>query len=130
LSVNGDKNRSIKILSETFQVSLFIQTGSYSPALRLWFRSNYEKVVAEFFDLNKIKWEYESRGFPLGGKGSFYVPDFFLPEHGYLVEAKGLWRGSGKKKFLRASKTLPILLLQERIIKDLNCEVLKGKSRR
>jgi len=127
LSVNGNKRRSSEILSGTFPVSLCVPTGSYSPSLKTWFRSGYEKIAAEFFKAHKIDWVYESRGVPFKGKGNFYVPDFFLPKHGYLVEVKGLWLGSGKGKFLRASKKLPILLLQERIIKDFSREIFKNR---
>lgn len=51
------------------------------------FRSRLEARWACFFDAAKIKYEYEYAGWNL--HGTYYLPDFWLPELDCWVEAKG-----------------------------------------
>lgn len=57
------------------------------------FRSRLEARWAVFFDVLRIKWEFEPEGFELPG-GQRYLPDFFLPKFnhadglGMYVEVK------------------------------------------
>jgi len=51
------------------------------------FRSRIEARWAVFFDALDIKYEYEKEGFDLGG--TYYLPDFWLPELEVWVEIKG-----------------------------------------
>jgi hypothetical protein len=51
------------------------------------FRSRLEAKWAVFFDELKIKWEYEPEGYVLGD-GTWYLPDFFLPELECFAEVK------------------------------------------
>lgn len=60
------------------------------------FRSRTEARWAVFFDYAGIKWEYEPAAFnvtrrlePWNETTRGYLPDFFLPESGVFVEAKG-----------------------------------------
>jgi hypothetical protein len=52
------------------------------------FRSRLEARWAVFFDVLKVKWEYEPEGFALD-KSGWYLPDFRLPELSRYVEIKG-----------------------------------------
>ncbi|MCE7734464.1 MAG: hypothetical protein GPJ54_06275 [Candidatus Heimdallarchaeota archaeon] len=51
-------------------------------------RSKGEKRIADWLYSHKIKYKYEP-------KLSKFVPDFFLPEHGVLIEYYGLANASG-----------------------------------
>ena len=52
------------------------------------FRSRLEARWAVFFDSSKIKYLYEPEGFKLSD-GTYYLPDFYLPNEDYYVEVKG-----------------------------------------
>jgi hypothetical protein len=51
------------------------------------FRSRLEARWAVFFNALGIKYEYEKEGFDLDG--TWYLPDFWLPEYKYWIEIKG-----------------------------------------
>ena len=51
------------------------------------FRSRLEARWAVFFDVMKIKYEYEMEGYDLGD-GVYYLPDFYLPDLDVFVEIK------------------------------------------
>lgn len=59
------------------------------------FRSKLEASAAMFFDENNIKWIYESEGFDING--TWYLPDFWLPELESFIEVKGIMDESVKK---------------------------------
>lgn len=50
-------------------------------------RSRLEARWAVFFDALGIKYEYEYDGYDLNG--TWYLPDFWLPEYQYWIEIKG-----------------------------------------
>jgi hypothetical protein len=52
------------------------------------FRSRLEARWAVFFDALGIKWEYEKEGYELDD-GSYYLPDFWLPDVGLRNFDKG-----------------------------------------
>ena len=52
------------------------------------FRSRTEARWAVFFDTLNIEWEYELEGYDLDG--TWYLPDFWLPELGIYAEIKGV----------------------------------------
>ncbi len=52
------------------------------------FRSRTEARWAVFFDVLGIKYVYESEGYNLGD--FYYLPDFWLPDHDFFVEIKGV----------------------------------------
>lgn len=52
------------------------------------FRSKLEARWAVAFDVMGYKYEYEPEGFDCGD-GVYYLPDFYLPDHGVWVEIKG-----------------------------------------
>lgn len=66
------------------------------------FRSNWEKIVAEFLDKHNIKWEYENLIVPYydttRGIMARTIPDFFLPEHNTIIEVKGRNSDSAQTK--------------------------------
>jgi hypothetical protein len=51
------------------------------------FRSRLEARWAVFFDALGIEWEYEKEGYKLSD-GSYYLPDFWLPNEKMWVEIK------------------------------------------
>lgn len=51
------------------------------------FRSRLEARWAVFFDALGVKWEYEAEGYTLKD-GSFYLPDFWFPDHKWHGEVK------------------------------------------
>ena len=51
------------------------------------FRSRLEARWAVFFDALGIKYEYEKEGFDVNG--TWYLPDFWLPEQDCWYEVKG-----------------------------------------
>lgn len=53
------------------------------------FRSRLEARWAVFFDSAGIRYQYEPEGFVLSD-GTYYLPDFYLPEHKCYVEVKAL----------------------------------------
>lgn len=53
------------------------------------FRSKLEAHWAEWFDQYEIIWSYEIQGFNLED-GTWYLPDFYLPEIDTIVEVKGM----------------------------------------
>jgi len=52
------------------------------------FRSRLEARWAVFFDTLGIKYEYEKEGYALRD-GTYYLPDFWLPDYHYWIEIKG-----------------------------------------
>src|SRR5690625_2304014 len=52
------------------------------------FRSRLEARWAVFFDALGIEWQYEPEGYVLED-GTWYLPDFWLPQIGKYVEVKG-----------------------------------------
>ena len=120
LKETGNSDRLLDIIAKTNPVphSLGVGAGAYDAETDTWFRSGYEIIVSKFFDYHKIKWTYEARSVPFKGRG-FYVPDFLLQAHGYLVEVKGRWTGKGKRKFIETAKQLPVILIQDYLVKDI-----------
>jgi len=64
------------------------------------FRSRTEARHAVLFDESGFRWLYEAEGFDLDG--TWYVPDFRLPEIETWVEVKG--QEPDDEEFLKASK--------------------------
>lgn len=78
------------------------------------FRSRLEARWAVFFDALGIRYKYESEGYCMSD-GSYYLPDFFLPDIDYYVEVKGKNKHiiedmTKLKKFVLESKTAAIIL--------------------
>lgn len=53
------------------------------------FRSRLEARWAIFFDALDVKYQYEPEGFELSD-GTYYLPDFYLPDLHLFVEVKGV----------------------------------------
>jgi hypothetical protein len=69
------------------------------------FRSRLEARWAVFFDAYGVKWLYEPQGYDVGG--TWYLPDFWLPDLGSWVEVKGRFSDGGWKLLCDAIWTLP-----------------------
>lgn len=67
------------------------------------FRSRLEARWAVFFDVLHIKYEYEPEGYELTD-GSWYLPDFYLPEQNLFFEVKGVMSESDKNKIIQFAK--------------------------
>jgi len=80
---------------------------------KVFLRSSYEKLVAEYLDREKISWEYESTSFPVTyifmnqTKDSNYWPDFYLPEVNEYWEVKGWFRNEARIKWNAVLKQHP-----------------------
>ncbi len=62
------------------------------------YKSSWEVLVAKYFVINNIQYEYEEKTFLLGERRS-YTPDFFITDKNLFVEVKGYWRKENKEKF-------------------------------
>lgn len=69
------------------------------------FRSRLEARWAVFFDEVGIKYQYEPEGFVLSD-GTYYLPDFYLPDLRLWVEVKGVMDMESKKKINLFSEEL------------------------
>lgn len=92
------------------------------------YSSYYEYEVAQNLQNQGIKFEYETQRieylYPIRngickscagsdvGRRAMYTPDFYLPDYGLWVEAKGKWDSKGR------TKTLAILNTSRTITKD------------
>tara|TARA_Y100000593_G_C4123594_1_gene243911 strand:+ start:10 stop:495 length:486 start_codon:yes stop_codon:yes gene_type:complete len=56
---------------------------------RLKYRSKFELELAKKLGNNKVKFEYETKKFLYIPKPRTYTPDFYLPDTGIYIEAKG-----------------------------------------
>ena len=56
---------------------------------RLKYRSKFELELAKVLANNKVKFEYETKKFLYITKPRTYTPDFYLPDTGIYIEAKG-----------------------------------------
>jgi len=105
-SDNGYRANAIQIPSSP-------PNASYSVLLGEFFRSEYERHVAEALSESGIPFEYERWAFPVK-PGVFWTPDFHLPEHKMFVEVKGPWGVSAKSKvklFTRLFQYTTLLIL-------------------
>lgn len=97
------------------------------------FRSRLEARWAVFFDAAGIKYQYEPQGFVLLD-GSFYLPDFYLPDvfsrsyaQGLWVEVKGLMSNSDRNKIDQFAKSVDnMAVLYECEPDNLENEILTG----
>lgn len=64
-----------------------------------WFRSRLEATWAAYFNAHDIEWEYEERAFRFDD-GTYYAPDFWLPESRAWFEVKGRISDSDRAKIL------------------------------
>ncbi len=67
------------------------------------FRSKLEAKYARAFDLLGIVWEYEGHGFQFDD-GTFYCPDFYMPEIDTYFEVKGSMDESSEHKLLMLAR--------------------------
>lgn len=79
----------------------------WSRDLNEFFRSEWELIVASFFNYIDISYLYESVIIKIGRR--HYIPDFFLPDLNLLVEVKGLWLSGSKAKLRKLAKVRPDL---------------------
>lgn len=81
----------------------------YDRVTHIFYRSNYEVWMARCLYNNEIKFEYEPHSFFL--EGSYYTPDFYLPESELYIECKGLWKRKSKAKLLAFKQVANVILL-------------------
>lgn len=67
------------------------------------FRSRLEARWAVFFNALNIKYEYEPEGFVLSD-GTYYLPDFYLPESKTFFEVKGIMSDKDMHKIKKLIK--------------------------
>lgn len=71
------------------------------------YRSGLEERFGKFLDINSIPYEYEVEKFAYVTE-SKYTPDFFL-ENGVIIEAKGFFKPSDRRKMVAVKKQHPEL---------------------
>ena len=64
------------------------------------FRSDFELTVARKLAENGRDFEYETQKIPFQPKIKNYTPDFWFPEYGFFVEAKGKFDTADRSKHL------------------------------
>jgi len=69
----------------------------HSDLLGEWYKSYFERNVAEVLHLKGHKMEYEKYGFNWGSKS--YTPDFFHLASNSFLEVKGKWGSSQRSKY-------------------------------
>ena len=67
------------------------------------FRSKLEAQWAKFFDAMEIKWIYEPEGYQLSD-GTWYLPDFYLPDSKQWFEVKGVMSDKDMNKISLLAK--------------------------
>lgn len=98
------------------------EDGYWSDLLHMWFRSEYEEVMALWLWHKEIPARYERLGIPIEKK--IYTPDFYLNQHRMFIEVKGPWRWGGKRKVVKALKAnYPVHVVPEYLIRELRTEV-------
>jgi predicted nuclease of restriction endonuclease-like RecB superfamily len=80
------------------------------------YRSFFEAYLARFFVDKGLDYQYEPHIIKVGT--AQYTPDFYLPEYDLYFECKGLWLGSGRKKYLSAREQINIILLSSYLQKE------------
>lgn len=79
---------------------------------KMFFRSSYEKLISDFFDILGVGWMYEPYQFNVGT--TIYVPDFYLPDKDLFVEVKGYWLNASRRKmsfFVQDHPNVNLLLI-------------------
>jgi hypothetical protein len=84
------------------------KSQSRVEAVRLGFRSDFEKRIAECLDELGTYWEYEPFAIAYEAKPKKYTPDFILP-NGVIIEAKGRFTSSDRAKHLLLKTQRPEL---------------------
>lgn len=65
---------------------------------KIYFRSTYELRFAHILDKQNYEWSYESKSFLVCNDNKIYIPDFEIPNLGF-VEVKGWWRDDAREKY-------------------------------
>ena len=98
---------------------------TWSILCNRFFRSTYEKIVAEYLCYEGILWEYEEYSIVLDKKGiKTYTPDFYLPRHRFFIEVKStVVEGRTKIKMKKAAKLgFNFALLADYIIRKMKID--------
>jgi hypothetical protein len=98
------------------------------------FRSEYEFKVAQFLSNRKVTWEYETLELEYflnikGGRCNncesedvarreWYIPDFWLPDLGIIIEAKGRWESKDRTKMIQVLASHPDLDIRMLFMRD------------
>jgi hypothetical protein len=106
-------------------------------------RSGLERQIAAWLDKNGIKYEYESKKIKYtssvkGGvcpkcgtpaiQNRVYTPDFWFPDHGFFLEAKGRFTSHDRKKMRDVKRSNPELDI--RMLFPSNNKIDPGKDDR
>jgi hypothetical protein len=71
------------------------------------FRSDFELGLARKLAEAQVNYEYETHKVPYQPKIKNYTPDFWFPEYGFFVEAKGKFDTADRAKHLLIKKQNP-----------------------
>ena len=85
------------------------------------YRSKFELKLATYLANNKIKFEYEKDKFKYLPKIRTYNPDFYIPETGIYIEAKG--------EFTTADRVKMVLVQQQHKDLDIRMVFMNAKNK-
>jgi len=91
--------------------------------MRHKYRSDYELRVAKYLAEQGVEFEYESQKISYQPKPKVYTPDFYLPQQGIYIEAKGFFSPADRQKMLlviKQNESLDIRMLFLRASNKLN----------
>ena len=80
-----------------------------SSAQKAGYRSAFELNLAKSLANNNVSFEYESEKLSYVPKPRVYTPDFYLPDHGVYIEAKGYFDKSDRVKMQLIKEQYPDL---------------------
>ena len=92
------------------------------------FRSKFEETVYEDLSHREIKMEYEpfKIGYTVPEMYKKYTPDFVL-DNGIIIEAKGFWSTSDRRKHVEIKQQYPELDIRL-VFENSNRKIRKGSS--
>lgn len=73
------------------------------------FRSDYELQLAKSLAEMGVDFRYEEEKITYVPKPKTYTPDFYLPEQGIYIEAKGFFSPADRQKMLLVTSQNPLL---------------------
>ena len=96
-------------------------------ALEAGFRSGLELRIAQQLQKKRVKYEYETKKIPWQlVEDKVYTPDFILP-NGIIIEGKGRFTASDRKKHLFIQRQHPDLDIRF-VFSNSNNRILKGSK--
>jgi len=104
-----EKRRSLYDPMELGATRIATTTSNHPIKTAGDFRSNLEFNFSLWLEQNGFDYLYENWVFPV--HNGWYIPDFYILEHGCFIETKGLWAAGSKKKLTNIYSRYPSMSL-------------------